>query len=808
MKPNQQKKQTNNTKHVAPKQNSIGIEQHIKQKTYYFLFIPIAFILLFVYRDYLSFHNLFIFKDIGSDTYTYSYPHYVCIADYIRHIGIPGWSFQQGLGQNLYPITLGDPFALLLYFSGRDAIPYLIIITEIIKILLIAYLSFLLFKKNGLSRYVSIIGACMVSFSGFVILGGTWYLFSIEALYFVLFLYGLEHILQNKSLLIFPLSVFLIAALQPVDLFIFGCFGCMYFIYRIIACELFSVAFVLKKAGIIIGLAIIGIGMSAVFALPTINQVLHSPRVAGDVSMFHKLMSFGLHFESKEHYGTALMRAFSSDMLGAGSSFKGWYNYLEAPLLYCSIPVLLLIPQIFSCVSTKLKILYAVIISVILLAILFPILRYAFWFFSGDYYRFFSFGIIIFFVFTALHALQIISNKGKINLIVLGITAFILLIAVNTASGFSLEAMKDIKQMVTVFIVVYSLILLMFHFPQAQTSGQLLLLLTLCFELSYMSNKTVNERIALKSMELKQKTGYNDYTVEAINYIKSHDNSFYRINKSYTSDVGLYTPFNDAKVQNFRGGMSYASFNQLQYVGFFQETGAISKGNEIDTRWCIGYVDRPLLQVLCNVKYTLNKGPISFINRVITDSITHFDDVTLRKMKYYIPLGSTYNAYMRKSNFDKLVNTGKDIALLKCIIIDSTQIPLFAKYKELQPSDIPQNYNPEMLQQDINACKTDTLKITSQSESEFKGTVSLDEQKIMFFAIPNDEGWRVNIDGKEQRPINVSMGMMGMILEKGNHTIDLFYVRPFVKSGFIISLIFGGIFIGLAGFSIVKRKKA
>jgi len=784
------------------------IENYIKNKSLYFLFIPVVLLLLFVYRDFISMRHFFIFRDIGSDTITFNYPQYVCLSDYIRHFGIPSWSFQQGLGQNLYPFSIGDIFGDLLVLAGKDNIPKMLIWVELLKIVLIAFVSYLFFKKTGLSRFVSIIGACILAFSGFVILGGTWYIFSTSALYFMLLLYGFECLYQGGKWYIFPIAVLLVLSYQSVDLMIFCVFLLIYGIFRLASAESFSIKDTSILVGKMLGLGLIGFGLSAMFSFPTFNQIVNSPRVAGNVSLFHKLFAFGLNTESKAHYGTALMRLFSSDMVGTGSQYAGWGNYLEAPIFYCSLPILLLVPQVFSGTSKKIKILYGSTIAFILLTILFPFFRYAFWFFSGDYFRFYSFGIMLFFVLMALLALQKITKTGKVNLIVLGSSLVVILWAANSASSFTLEAIESIKKSVTFFIIMYALFLLMMNYERTRLAGQILLFVTLIFELGYMSSKTVNDRTSVQSSEFVDKIGYNDYSVEALNYIKSKDQSFYRVTKNYLSDVAIHMALNDAKVQNYRGSTNYYSFNQLQYITFFQETEAIKNDNETDTRWCIGYLNRPLLQLICNVKYVITKGQVDPLLRIMNDSLATFEDVTVRKSKFAMPLGVTYDSYITLHEFKKLQVVGKDLALMRSFIVDTKKHPINTEgLKQLTGKDLPQSYDFNMLNQDIINRKADSLHITSFTDSHIIGDIKVSNKKLLFLAIPNDEGWQATVDGKKQRPTTVSAGMMGIMLEKGNHKIELEYIRPFFKLGVIVSLCFAGIFLILIGLLAFRKKK-
>src|ERR1700730_13119202 len=60
---------------------------------------------LVVYWDFIVGNKTLLYKDIGSDSINISYPYYVLLSDYLRHTGIFSWSFNVGMGQNIYPFV-------------------------------------------------------------------------------------------------------------------------------------------------------------------------------------------------------------------------------------------------------------------------------------------------------------------------------------------------------------------------------------------------------------------------------------------------------------------------------------------------------------------------------------------------------------------------------------------------------------------------------------------------------------------------------------------------------------------------------
>jgi hypothetical protein len=85
-------------------------------------------------------------------------------------------------------------------------------------------------------------------------------------------------------------------------------------------------------------------------------------------------------------------------------------------------------PQAFALANRRQTIIYGAITFACFLILTFPYFRYAFWLFSGDYYRTAGFFIVIFLLFLAYRGISQIVQKSEINLVVLGATLVVLLL--------------------------------------------------------------------------------------------------------------------------------------------------------------------------------------------------------------------------------------------------------------------------------------------------------------------------------------------------------------------------------------------
>ncbi len=764
----------------------------IYERGYLILFILIVIIGIFVFKDYIFLKSLYLFKDIGSDTLNIGYPQLVHISEYLRTEGIPKWSFNQGMGQNIFPFALGNPFDLILYMLGKDYLAYGIVYVEFLKIILGGIIFYLYLRTVSLTRYASIVGGILFSFSGFMILGGGWYIFSTKAVYGALLLFSFEKLFKEKSWVFFPVPIALIASLQPFDLYLYGVFLFIYTIFRYVdekGLDIRGFSILLFKMA---GLCALGVAISSVFLLSSILQIMESPRISGDASYFGALLSkpvFG--FADTTHYITAVMRLFSNDLLGTGSFYRGWSNYLEAPMFYSGLMSLILVPQVFIFLNRRQKILYLIIAGCFILPVIFPFFRYAFWLFSGDYYRGFSFFISLMLLFFSLKALDRIDKSKRINLALLVMTSGLLLGVLYYPYQAAINNLIDneIRTLTVVFLVVYTVIIYLLGLRKLSSFVKAVLLVLICIELAFFSSITANRRLMMSSNEFNQKVGYNDYTNDAVAFLNHIDKGFYRINKDYSSGTAIHGSLNDAKVQNYKGVSSYHQFNQQYYVKFLHALEILHGNVESETRWIRGLRAHPLLQTFASVKYNLSKSDNPAFTKSGYYIIKRFGDVQILRNKYFLPLGFTYDKYIIDSDFQKLSIPQKDIILLRSFVIADAENREFQGLTRLDLHDIMNNPDFDFHQYGklVHARSKDVLKIVEYNQNVIKGTISLDKMKLLFFSIPYDRGWSAKVDGKKVQPRLVNIGFIGLLLDKGEHIVELEFHPPYLLAGAVVS---------------------
>jgi uncharacterized membrane protein YfhO len=798
---------------LSNQQNSSFYNSYIEGKEFYYLIGVILSICFIVFNDFIFLKKIYLFKDIGSDSLNAVWPYMVQAVDSISSGNFLSWSFNFGMGQNASSYVFYDPFNVFLFIIGKEDMIYFIAFREILKILLASMFFYKYLKLLNFNNYIGLIGAVIYGFTGYMILGGSgWYIFSFEAFNMAFLLWSFEQFFQKNKWYWLPIPIFLICVSRPFNLWMFGVFIGIYMILRIYQTQnklnYRSIGIMIAK---ILGLVTLGIGLSGPFFFEHLQVMIDSPRVSGPDSYFSVLSSAPMFATpDKMQFGTEIMRFFSSDILGSGLKFKGWQNFMEAPMFYVGLISLLLFPQVFQFLDKRVKRISIIILLIWMLPIVFPYFRQAFSLFSGDYYRAYSFFVALIILVFALMAFNFMFTQKTINLKLLIITLVSLLILVNYPF-FKDKSTVDSSLLISVilFLITYSFLIYNIVVKKDNKTYMIVLLLCLVCELSYFSWCTVNRRDHVTTKDLSKKIGYNDYSVEAVNYIKQIDQSFYRIDKSYFSSPAIHGSLNDAMVHNYYGTSCYNSFNQKNYINYFKTLGVISKVNESESRWAPGLINRFILESLNGVKYVLTKNTNNPIWINSFDSIAKFGDVVVLKNKNVLPIGFTYDKYVKLSDFDKLGQMQKDLVSTKACVLNDEDVSNYNKMSLYNLKDtLPLNsLSFEIIKNNFDSLKLNVFKITSFSQTNIKGNVNIDKSKMLYLSIPFDDGWAINENGKPLNKVILSNGMTGLFLDPGNHNLELIYTSANMKKGSIILIISVLVFLVLLAYTKFKNVK-
>jgi len=754
--------------------------------------IPGACLLLvgaLVYWQFLFGDAVLLYKDIGSDSVISYYPDFVHLSDYIRSEGFPSWSFSVGMGQDLAyaaNFLIWQPVSWL----SRELIAPALVYQHLAKILIAGLIFFRFLQLRRLRSPAPLLGALLLSFSAYMCMGSCWYPLADEVICFAAILLGTEEAVQRGRWLILAVAVALVGMITPFHLYLCALLLLFYVPMRLFGRHGWQPKIILRTCVVLAAVAVLGVSLGAIVTLPFLNAVLNSPRGSGAVSAAGMLGDVPLFkLESTAHYITALLRPFANDMLGAGDAFRGWQNYLEAPLTYCGLLSLVLFFQVFTFGRRRDQAIYALVLVGMLFPTVFPWLRYLFWLFQGDYYRTYSLFCILGTITLSMTAFSRYIEGRALNLWVLGATTLILIGTLYLPFG-ELHALADprLKFAAAILLLSYGLMLAAGQLLKRQQILAWIILGLAAVELIGFDRITVSDRKTVSQQELRAKVGYNDETVEALRDIKAGDNGFFRITKLRPSTLSVLPSFNDAMVFGYYGTSSYSSFNNVNYTNFLTAVGAIPPNSEFHTRWTLGLADSALLSAFACEKYVLADKPELFQTGPHYDSIARYGNDVLFRNHLFLPLGLIYTRYMREDVFLRLPSGGKQEALLRAVVLSDEKEAEKLGLSQFTVSELERDITATPLLDVVAARRNAAFNLTSFRQTHLEGSVRLEQRSILVFQIPFDRGWRASQDGQVTPVLKVDAGLLGVALDAGEHKVELHYHNPLLAPALIITL--------------------
>lgn len=766
----------------------------------------LALIIFGAFRNYLTGNKTYLFKDIGSDTLNSFYPQIVNIATCIQRWILPGWSFNQGMGQNVYPNSLGDPFTWILYLLNPGAVPRGIALVEMLKIATAGALFYGFLRLRGISSFTAtLIGLCY-AFCGTMIVGGGWRVFSTQGVYAALLLVACELLIQRRNVWLFPLAVALIVAFNPFYGYVFSLLLLTYVIARHFDSTRHDGWRLSRLLATIAALGLVGLAISAVFSFPSALEMLQSPRGQGPASLTGMLLGSPMfRLGDAQYYATLALRSFNSDMLGTGSEFRGWQNYIEAPMHYCGLLALLLAPHVFLTLGRRQRWLYGIVLGIALFIQAVPWFRYSFWLFRGGWFRTLSLLFSITLLLYAARALEDILRKGRINLMLLLGTFLALLILIYFPYDRAVALVDETLQtLVVLLLIAYTALLIALSRPNVRFHAQIGLLLTVAFELALFTSVSVNRRNVLTTTELKQKSGYSDFTTDALAIIRRQDPGFFRVEKNYYSSPAMHAGLNDGKVQGYFGTTSYHSFNQINYINFLAGLGVINPTDASQTSWAPGLRGRPMLLSFAGVRYFLIRGDYTgdpFLASHCT-LLGTVGDLSILKNRDFVPLGLGLRQYIRESAHQVLDPAQRDAALVHAFVVPDSTAYDYQEFTEWHPPLAPVPYGLEAFSADAHRAAETALRDVTVGHNRVAGKFGSAMPQMLVFSIPFDAGWQATMDGSSVPLRKIDYGLTGLEVGAGKHLILLTYRPPMLTTGLLVSLL--GI-LALAGAVILTR---
>ena len=93
------------------------------------------------------------------------------------------------------------------------------------------------------------------------------------------------------------------------------------------------------------------------------------------------------------------------------------------------------------------------------------------------------------------------------------------------------------------------------------------------------------------------------------------------------------------------------------------------------------------------------------------------------------------------------------------------------------------------------------LRIPTASRIEVR--TADDEERLLVFSLPEDEGWTVTVDGEQTETVTALNILMAVPLTAGEHTVALRYTPPGLVPGAVLTVLS---VLALGAWELLRRK--
>ncbi len=771
------------TKSNEKKQESADFFESLGNKAIY-LAMGLAFLMiLYVYWDFIFLKKAFLFKDIGSDSINETWPLFYHLSDQFYKNGFIYWSHNLGMGDTFYQYY-GDPFTMLVILSGKNNVQFATGYTQMIAILLTVFFGFKYLRLLNLRNFTAIFGSLVLGFSGFIILTSSGWLMAPQFFYFTLGLFAVETFLKNKNVVPIVITAVLLGchnAIIGIQIFIFLSF---YFLVRQVELNDLKFAFksLLTKQALFTVFFVLGFLVTGIFVINYFDLVFTSGRaeMTSATSSLKDESLFALMPGAE--FSSLMSRFFSNDLLGSGINFKGWMNYLESPLTYFGlIPFILSFYGLFTGDKKELKI-HRFLFILVFIGFAFPYVRYAFWGFQLNYFRIYSMFLAFFLFFIGIRTFDriLIEQEIKKMFLYIAIPVIAIILFGNTVIPKTLIN-TTVRSMVFGFILVYGVLLFLLTKNKSIKELQIAFLVLLVLELCMFTNKTVNNRTHLSTKELHTKTGYFDYTVDAMDYLRQTDPGYYRIAKLYASGPAIHGSLNDGLIQDFMGLVSYSQFQKKGYLGFQDLAGFFNKADQNELKWSYKLTSDLNFAAFAGAKYVLYKQPFQYDTLFLKPVKTfNNNEYGILRSTLAVPLFYRQNRAIGKTEMMAFPPEKRRLMMFYNVTLNDEDLNRLSHIPAKTDSSM---YRLDTLLQQVNRLNAPGINITGFKPDRITLSAESSAATLLCSSIPEHPGWKLRLDGTDAEKVVVNGGMIGCVLPAGKHTLELYYVPVKLKAG-------------------------
>lgn len=754
-----------------------------------------------------------------------------------------GWDWCTDLGSNFvgdysFYMTTSPFFWIMCLFPSSWA-PYMMAPMYTLKFAVAALCAYAYLKRFVKKPIIAVAGALMYAFSGFQIYNVFFNHFHDSVAFFPLLLLGIEELIQNNRRGWFAFAVFICGS---VNYFFFigeVVFCVMYFFFR---CSSLSFKLTFKKFMLLVFEAITGVLMSLVFLLPSILSILSNNRLDREFKSIKSAFLWTTKGELyTKRYGHIFQSLFFPPDIPSRPEFFGGKDLDDTLQTHTTrwasnaawVPLFGMTGAITYIWNRRNSWLSRFIIFLVFCALV-PVLNSLFFAGNSSYYARWMFMLVMMLVLATIVSLDKCNIRWNAGIVTTAIFSFMILVP-------SFISWKEVNSVWSTSRSSYPI--------------RILISAVICFGcialayvlVKYFRGKKIFEKVLLYSMCIvivvygmvhiftgKQHCGdasvkyLLDYCVESTVNMKESNSEpdstdiknaplsnvyeqFYRMDlynkdgstRSHIDNYGIY--WNLPSIQCFNSTVPsaildfYPKVNVTRNVASRPANTLYGLRGFLSVKYC--FVEKRHVSKFSMQGFT--EEPVSQQN-LMSDGTYGFN---VYENENYLPMGFTYEAFMKESEFEKIGKADRHIYLCSYLVVPDDMAEYYSTIlPEATRSDVKKpefQVYADSVKDRLNGNVCESFEWGSYG---FNATIDSDKKQIVFFSVPYDiselagipmGGWSAKVNGEEVDINKVFYGFMAVEIPAGeNISIEFEYQTPGRIIGLIATIIGFVLFLG------------
>lgn len=733
-----------------------------------------------VYGSFLIEGAYFAYRDTGLDTVDLYVPFYLNLIDAVRDGTLGAWNFQYGLGASVlsYQSWLLDPFNVVLVplglILGDANISVALAVTQGAKIVFAGIIFDCLLTRYCETPLARIIGSLCYAFSGYLILWGQHYWIGAAPVLFPLVLILLERLRESWSVSRF-VSVAAVVAVclgsSPYTGFMILFCSAVYMLLRLVhfAEEKHILRSVLHGTVRLLIPVLCGCLVACVTLVPYATYLFGETArlsTSEDASLIARAAGYASEFVPLRWIPAIVSRFLGNGLITSGGSypaelipstdsFPNVNCYEFVSLGFGALSIVLLTQfahwalrgassrdRVLICVGAALVALYCV--NSFLPALLNI--------FSAPRFRS-SFALAVPVCLAMSVGWERRVQTREVARIPLLVGAAVTLAAIAWSAWSTVDGTALCLIYIAVVFVGCFLMLMYCRMPDAP-----LVLLALCSAVfvGMLSDAffVTNNRLVCTEEDFpaaNQEVDAN--TRAALSWIASQDESFYRVEKTYSN----WCMYNDSLVQGYRGVNGYNSTGDGDILSYFKVFWPESLGVAGFTQY-----------------FSASSNPLALL-----------DDLGVRYLLSREEQPEPYELVATFGNVNVYRNEGASILRGGGSAISESSVLSIESAAERRHVLGNGVVIPDEILESLPELGKGTVEAISSLESGgiIAGAVSAEGDAVVRLSIPYSQGWVLTVDGERVDTFRVDFGFVGFVVGEGTHSIEAHYEIPGLTLG-------------------------